>query len=77
MALCRYQMVLQPVLTEIKKLKSVRKQSNSGTFTLQKILEKTRKYLVLPPPSPHLLSRGHRRNSGGCVSAGHLTLLLT
>ena len=52
MALCRYQMVLQPVLTEIKKLKSVRKQSNSGTFTLQKILEKTRKYLVLPPPPP-------------------------
>ena len=42
----RYQIALQPVLTEIKKLKSVRKQSNSGTFTREKILEKTKKYLV-------------------------------
>jgi len=38
--------VLDPVLTEIKKLKSVRKQAHTGAFTREKILEKTRKYLV-------------------------------
>jgi len=40
--------VLDPVLTEIKKLKSVRKQAHTGAFTREKILEKTRKYLVRP-----------------------------
>jgi hypothetical protein len=53
----RYHLVLDPVLTEIKKLKSVRKQAHTGAFTREKILEKTRKYLVprrLQPPAPFL-----------------------
>ena len=59
--MCRYHLVLDPVLTEIKKLKSVRKQAHTGAFTREKILEKTRKYLVparrLPPYSEaHSLS---------------------
>ena len=42
--------MLDPVLTEIKKLKSVRKQAHTGAFTREKILEKTRKYLVRAVP---------------------------
>ena len=64
--------MLDPVLTEIKKLKSVRKQAHTGAFTREKILEKTRKYLVrvLATPrraahlAPGVLCKAMRRPQG-------------